>query len=131
MKLLRLSGDAFDLLADTTRIKPHARALAREVLVDGRNQVDVANEAGMTKQRVNLAVGVIERAYERAEPPVGAWVSVELAMPGPLAIELAALMAAMKGSDADKAQRAADTVYRALASARRVLRPAATVKAGA
>lgn len=96
MKLKRLSSEEFDRLAATTRLREQARNMARSVLVDGRTQVDVATEWGMSKQRVNLAVAAIERAYSASTAPGGGMVRVSLDLPEGLALELSNLMEATK-----------------------------------
>jgi hypothetical protein len=57
MRLKRLTPQAFDRAAADTRMGDQAREMARAVLVDGRAQVDVATEHGMSKQRVSLSRG--------------------------------------------------------------------------
>ena len=99
MRLKRLTPQAFDRTAADTRLGDQAREMARAVLVDGRAQVDVATEHGMTKQRVSLAVAAIERAYKKATTPGVSSIRVELDLPEALALELAALVEAMKGCD--------------------------------
>ncbi len=69
MRLKRLTPQAFDRVAADTRMGEQAREMARAVLVNGRAQVDVATEHGMTKQRVSGAVATIERAYKKTTTP--------------------------------------------------------------
>lgn len=95
MRLKRLTPQAFDSAAADTRMGDHARAMARAVLVDGRAQVDVATEYGMTKQRVSGAVATIERAYKKVTTPGVSAIRVELDLPETLALELGALAEAL------------------------------------
>ena len=99
MRLKRLTPQAFDRAAADTRMGDQAREMARAVLVDGRAQVDVATEYGMSKQRVSGAVATIERAYKKTTTPGVSSIRVELDLPETLALELAALAEAMKGCD--------------------------------
>ena len=72
MRLKRLTPQAFDRTAADTRLGEQAREMARAVLVDGRAQVDVATEHGMTKQRVSLAVAAKRPLSKaRAAPKYG------------------------------------------------------------
>lgn len=99
MRLKRLAPDAFDRVAADTRLGDQAREMARAVLVDGRAQVDVATEYGMTKQRVSLAVATIERAYKKFTTPGVSAIRVELDLPESLALELGALAEALEQCD--------------------------------
>lgn len=119
MKLKRLASQDFDRLALRTRLGDRARAMARAVLVDGRAQAEVAAENGVTKQRVNIAVAAIERAYLEAAAPGTGWINVELKLPEALALELANLMEAIEAaSNQELRDKAVSSVLRALSSAR-------------
>ena len=95
MRLKRLTAQAFENSAADTRMGDHARGMARAVLVDGRSQVDVATEYGMTKQRVSGAVATIERAYKKITTPGESVIRVELDLPETLALELGVLIDAL------------------------------------
>jgi len=97
MRLKRLTPQAFDRAAADTRMGDQAREMARAVLVNGRAQVDVAAEYGMSKQRVSGAVATIERAYKKTTTPGVSSIRVELDLPEALALELAALAETIKG----------------------------------
>lgn len=101
MKLHRLPSNEFDRLADTTNLLPQARDMARAVLVDGRTQTDVATQYGMSRQRVNLAVSVIQRAYINFSGIVDGDVRVSFEMPEEFALELGALINAIKSCPSD------------------------------
>lgn len=109
MKLQRLTLEEFDRLASSTRMQEATRAMARAVLVDGRSQAEVANELGMTRQRVNLAVATIERVYV-ATAGAGdgnVMVRVSLDLPEGLAVEMGAFVDALSNcSDPDLANAA-------------------------
>jgi len=118
MKLKRLSADDFDRLAAETRVKDRARDMARAVLVEGRAQADVAMEHGMSKQRVNLAVGAIERAYFKSAAPGTGRVEVTLDMPEALALELSELIDGLKQcTDQERSAKALSQVLRSMATA--------------
>lgn len=96
MRLKRLSPEAFDNAAASTRMGQHAIQMARAVLVDGCTQVEVAAKFGLTKQRVSLAVATIERAYSKfAVSPGEGSIRAEFELPEALAFELDAFIAAM------------------------------------
>ncbi len=96
MKLTRLPPDVFDRLMATTRFKEQARIVLRAIFVDGRQQTIVADEHGMTKQRVNRLAGFLERAYIATDSSGNAMVKVSLELPETLAMELDGLMGAMQ-----------------------------------
>jgi hypothetical protein len=123
MKLKRLTPQAFYRTAAGTRLGDQAREMARAVLVEGRAQVDVATEHGMTKQRVSLAVATIERAYKKATTPGVSSIRVELDLPEALALELIALVDAMKGcGDATKSVKALEKATNAVRKATKLLK---------
>ena len=123
MRLKRLTPQAFDRVAADTRMGEQAREMARAVLVDGRAQVDVATEHGMTKQRVSGAVATIERAYKKTTPPGVSAIRVELELPEALALELAALVEAMQGcDDAAKSAEALEKATNAVRKATKLLK---------
>lgn len=92
MKLKRLSGEDFERVVELTRLQGAACSMARAVLVDGRSQADVAAEFGVTRQRIHLAIGVIEKAYMKYAPPGHNSVRVSLELPERIALALAAFM---------------------------------------
>jgi hypothetical protein len=122
MKLKRLTPEDFDRLAEGTRLQDRTRQLAREVLVDGETPSDVAARAGMTKQRVGLAVGVIEKAYFADKGGGLGWVSMEMELPERVALQLDELAQALKASgDQAKLEQASEIVMAALSKARKLL----------
>jgi hypothetical protein len=122
MRLKRLTAADFNRLADGTRLKDRTRQLAWEVLVDGDSPSDVAARAGMTKQRVGLAVGVIEKAYFADQSGGLGWVSLEMELPETIALQLDDVAKALKTSgDQAKLEQAAQIITAALAQARSLL----------
>ncbi len=117
MRLKRLTSLVFDRVAAETRMGDQALEMARAVLVDGRAQVDVATEYGMTKQRVSGAVATIERAYKKTTTPGVSSIRVELDLPEALALELMALIEAMEGCD--DATRTAEALDKATSVVRK------------
>lgn len=95
MKLKRLSPSDFDRIVETTRLKGGTRQLAYSVLVDGRKQSEVAQETGYTKQRISLAIAVVEKAYFSDENPGGGVVEVALDLPHTLAFAVSDLSEAL------------------------------------
>ena len=87
------------------------------ILLDGLTQADVANEYGMTKQRVGLAVGAIHRVYEQSTGKNMAWVSVAMELPDYLARELAGLVESLQACpDEKKRQKALSVVSHSIVS---------------
>ena len=122
MRIRRLAPHTFDLVAADTRLCAQARAMARAVLVDGRAQADVATEYGMSRQRVNLAVAAIERAYVKLAAPGESSIRFELELPEALALELGALAEALaQCPDAERRGAAVDKVLAAARSGRKRL----------
>lgn len=122
MRLKRLTQQAFDRAAADTRMGDQAREMARAVLVDGRAQVDVATEHGMSKQRVNGAVATIERAYKKTTTPGVSAIRVELDLPEALALELGALVEALgQCGDPELKQSVIEKVVAATKSGRKRL----------
>ena len=122
MRLKRLTQQTFDRAASDIRMGDQAREMARAVLVDGRAQVDVATEYGMSKQRVSGAVATIERAYKKTTTPGVSAIRVELDLPEALALELGALVEALvKCSDPDLGQSVIEKVLAATKSGRKRL----------
>ena len=123
MRLKRLTSLVFDRVAAETRMGDQALEMARAVLVDGRAQVDVATEYGMTKQRVSGAVATIERAYKKTTTPGVSSIRVELDLPEALALELMALIEAMEGcDDATRIVEALDKATSVVRKAARLLK---------
>jgi hypothetical protein len=56
-------------------------ALARQVLVDGRRQADVAREAGVVRQRVNTLVQTMLSYIEKANPIPRGWRADTVVLP--------------------------------------------------
>lgn len=88
MKIKQLSENEFEGAVQHTRLKEKARAMAKSALVDGRQQVAVATEFGVTIQYVNLVVERVKMAYLEHSAGGRALVSVELKLPENLAISL-------------------------------------------
>ena len=70
----KMTPEEFDAL----RPRLDTVALAREVLVDGRSQVDVAKGHGITKQRVS---GMVARVIAAAHDVPATWQRVEVWVP--------------------------------------------------
>lgn len=95
MRIKRLSPETFDLVVAETRLGAQSRDMARAVLVEGRAQVDVADEHRTSKQRVNVAVATVRSAYLKRATPGGSSIRFELELPEALAQELCALAEAL------------------------------------
>lgn len=88
MKLKRLGLAQFERLVSKTRADERTRAMLRAVLVDGRQQVEVAEEFGAKKQQLNLAISRIDEIYRKSDDAGFGIVSVLLDLPEKLALEL-------------------------------------------
>jgi hypothetical protein len=68
----RYSRTEFKRGAEISRMDPATIDLARQVLVQGRRQADVAREAGVVRQRISQLVQKMVRYVDKASPlPVG------------------------------------------------------------
>ena len=97
-------------------------AMAREVLVFGRKQTEIAAETGVTKQRIFKVVVKIEQAYFNSESDGGALVSLDLHLPEKLALELASISAILESRAVTVSDmKVIDEALAALVKARQVL----------
>jgi hypothetical protein len=77
-KLRNLPAGDFDRLADLTNLQEVARAMARQYFVENRSLTEIAHDFSTSKQRVNLAVGVIRRVHEASAEGVSqAWIGLD------------------------------------------------------
>lgn len=88
MKLKRLDSARFDEAVVRTGLESRTVDMAREVIVFGRGQSEVAAEYGMTRQRVGLAVENIASAYRQYNKDGAGVFSIQVELPEPLAIEM-------------------------------------------
>lgn len=122
MKLKRLSAQEFDRIAAQTRMEDRTKQLAREVFVNGESLTNVAVRWGMTKQRIGLAVGVIEKAYFANSGGGLGWVSIELELPEVIALRLDEVVQRMRtNEDATRLEDAILIIRKALEQAGRLL----------
>lgn len=122
MKLKKLSASGFDRVARLTGMEQQTIDMAREVLVFGRKQTEIAAETGVTKQRIFKAVLKIEEAYFKSENDSAALVSLDLNLPERLALELASISAILETRAVTPTDiQAIDVAYAALVKARQAL----------
>jgi len=92
MKLVRLSPDVFDRVVASTKMQERARDLAREVLVGGRSQAEVAASGGAARQWVSRSVAAVSATYfahqEVGEGADDALVQIQVTVPGAIAQSL-------------------------------------------
>lgn len=97
MKLARLSESAFNALAATTRLRDRSETMAKAVLVDGRQPIDVAEEFGVSRQLVYQAVTSIEKAAgDFSNVPSGTIVRVESDVPVEILGDLKMILAQLE-----------------------------------
>ncbi len=119
MKLKRLSAEDFERVVGFTRLQGAACGMARAVLVDGRPQAEVAAEYGVTRQRIHLAIGVIEKAYMKHAPPGDNLVRVSLELPERWALALYSLMETLNQDPQNlDRERVIDMIEKAIIDAR-------------
>ena len=122
MKLKKLSASEFDRVARLTGMEQQTIDMAREVLVFGRKQTEIAAETGMTKQRIFKAVLKIEQAYFNSESDGAALVSLDLNLPEKLALELASISAILESRAVTPSDmESIDVALAALVKARQAL----------
>lgn len=67
--------------ATISRLEPHSIELARQVLVDGRRQADVARAAGTTRQWVSELTKKMQVYIEQANPVPEGWQTDTVTLP--------------------------------------------------
>lgn len=77
----RYSVAEFNRGADLSRMDQSTIDLARQVLVDGRRQADVAREAGVVRQRINALVKKMRSYMEEANPVPPGWKADTVILP--------------------------------------------------
>lgn len=122
MKLKKISASEFDRVAKLTGMELQTINMAREALVFGRKQTEIAAETGVTKQRIYKAVLKIEEAYFNSESDGAALVSLDLNLPEKLALELASISAILESRPVTASDmQAIDVAIAALVKAREAL----------
>lgn len=91
MKLKRLDSQHFDEAVIRTGLEQRTIDMARDVIVFGRGQSEVAVEYGVSRQRVNLAVENIAAAYKQWNKDGAGIFAIPAELPEPLAIEISRL----------------------------------------
>ena len=98
MKLVRLSANDFARIASRTRLGPAAANMASSILVERKGLAEVADEYGVTRQRVFLAVETVRKEYSKSLEQCGSLV-VELELPHMLAVPLERLFLALNAQE--------------------------------
>ncbi|MDG5826874.1 transcriptional regulator KorA (plasmid) [Xylella fastidiosa subsp. pauca] len=82
----RLTAQEFETLRPyLSRLKERNVEAIRQILVEGRQQTDVADELGVTKKAVSQMVGKAWQAHiEHGERPAG-WISISVTLPPDMA----------------------------------------------
>lgn len=82
----RLTAQEFETLRPyLSRLKERNVEAIRQILVEGRQQTDVADELGVTKKAVSQMVGKAWQAHiEHGERPEG-WTSISVTLPPDMA----------------------------------------------
>lgn len=71
----------FTRIADTTRLKPAGREMARRVLVDGLRPAEVARQMGVAPQTVRDKVAAIARVMRKEQGAPADWQAVTVLVP--------------------------------------------------
>lgn len=87
MKLVRLSAYDFARITSRTRLGPAASNMASGILVERKCLAEVADEYGVTRQRVFLAVETVRKVYSKSLETCGD-LTLELELPHRLAVPL-------------------------------------------
>ncbi len=115
MKLRRLSKEAFETLADRTRFRTRARAIAWEILVDGQAVADVAQRHEVTWKRAWFIINKLEKAYLQSDLLADAFVEVVLQLPEPISKELMQYSAVVAAcTDQDRRNKSVHQVARGI-----------------
>jgi len=77
----RYPSAEFNRGADISRMDASTIALARQVLVEGRRQADVAREAGVVRQRISALVSKMQTYIEEANPIPAGWRADTVVLP--------------------------------------------------
>lgn len=105
----RYSAAEFKRGVEISKMDPSTIELARQVLVDGRRQADVARDAGVVRQRVSALVKKMLSYMDRADPVPAGWKRASVALPiedWPRVREMEkAARAALARSESSKKQR--------------------------
>lgn len=104
MKILRMSGDAFNAAVLATQMRSTTTIdAARAVLVEGRTRMDAAKDFCVTRGCVNAAVKTIGAAYIRQAMGGNAVIAVELEAPERLVFAFDAFAKSIiPGDDTDR-----------------------------
>ena len=73
--------DEFARIADTTRLKPAGREMARRVLVDGIRPAEVARQMGVAAQTVRDKLDIIANALRAEQGAPVSWQVVTVVVP--------------------------------------------------
>ena len=71
----------FTRIADTTRLKPAGREMARRVLVDGIRPAEVARQMGVAPQTVRDKLDIIANALRAEQGAPAGWQLVTVLVP--------------------------------------------------
>lgn len=121
IKLKHIEAAEFEALADSTRMHPTTREMARLVLVEGKTGTEVAAMFKKSKQFVGKAVRTIREAHA-ASVTSSAWVTLSLTIPEAMNVALQQFLDGLKASPSTQANELATAqVARALARATQLL----------
>lgn len=98
IQISQITQDELDRLVAGKRFKPETRKIMREIFVLGRNRLEVADEYGLSRQRIHLIIRTFQDLFaQHSEPASNALVSISYTqVPKPLAIELERFLHAIK-----------------------------------
>lgn len=76
-----MRADEFNRIADTTRLKPAGREMARRVLMDGIRPAEVARQMGVAPQTVRDKLEIIANALRAEQGAPADWQLVTVLVP--------------------------------------------------
>lgn len=122
INIKKLSALEFRRILIGTRFNDQSRQILWAVLGEGRGQAEVADQFGVTRQRVNRLMGFFRTAYAAKAMASTAEVSATFELPSSLAIDLGGFLADYKASEDGTAKaKAVDALAQSLKQARTLL----------
>lgn len=122
LNIKKLSALEFRRILVGTRFNEQSRQILWAVLGEGRGQAEVAEQFGVTRQRVNRLMGFFRTTYASKAMASTAEVSATFELPSSVAIDLGAFLGDYKASQDGMAKaKALEALEQSLRQARALL----------